>query len=210
MPTSIEGCADCSDRLYRALAECLTDIEHDGTARSQLAMTMSAIAIEHGISQRVLLSIDSISSAIALLRVQFETVTRALWLHFAASDQRIAKLAELIVGRSLKEPANAPSMNEMLEALAKYAPPVISKMLGELKAGAWAPLNSYIHGGIHPLMQSHHGYTPEYAIQTLRNANGLSMMAAMLMAVLSGDPSVTNRVRELQLAHLDCLPPLVV
>src|SRR4051794_1014171 len=94
-----------TDLLYRSLAECLTNIEHDGSARSQLAMTMCTIAIEHGISQRVLIQLENVASAAALLRVQFETVTRALWLHFAANDLRIAKFAELIDSRSLKEPA---------------------------------------------------------------------------------------------------------
>lgn len=183
-------------------------VEHDGTARSQLAMSMSTIAIEHGISLRVLVTLESLASAIALLRVQFETVTRALWIHFAALEKRIDKLAELIVSGSLKEPPNAPSMSEMLDALEKTAPIAISKMLGELKEGAWGPLNSYIHTGIHPLMQAHRGYPPEYAIQTLRNANGLSTMAAMLMAVLSGDGRITRQVRDIQLAHLECLPPL--
>jgi hypothetical protein len=205
---SIEECTASTDRLYRSLAECLTNIEHDGSARSQLAMTLSTIAIEHGVSQRVLVSMENFSSAVALLRVQFETVTRALWLHFAASDERIERFAELIDSRSLKEPANAPGMQEMIDALAQRAPPAIARMLGELKKGAWDPLNSYVHGGIHPLMQAHHGYLPEYALQSLRNANGLSTMAAMLMAVLSGDADVTRRVREIQLAHLQCLPPL--
>jgi hypothetical protein len=159
-------------------------------------------------SVRVLVTLESLTSAAALLRVQFETVTRALWLHFAASEHRIDKLAELIVNRSLKEPANAPGMKDMLDALETTAPPEVARMLNELKKGAWGPLNSYIHAGIHPLMQAHHGYPPEYAIQTLRNANGLSSMAAMLMAVLSGDGNITRQVREIQLAHLECLPPL--
>jgi hypothetical protein len=190
------------------MAECLTNIEHDGSARSQLAMMLSTIAIEHGISLRVLVSMENLASAVALLRVQFETVTRALWLHFAASDERIDRFAELIVSRSLKEPANVPSMQEMLDALGKTAPSTISKMLGELKQGAWGPLNSYVHAGIHPLMQAHHGFPPEYALQSLRNANGLSTMAAILMAVLSGDREITRHIREIQLAHLECLPPL--
>ena len=190
------------------MAECLTNIEHDGSARSQLALMFSTIAIEHGISQRVLVSIENLASAVALLRVQFETVTRALWLHFAASNERVNRYAELIVSRSLKEPANGPSIQEMLDGLGETAPPSIAKMLGELKQGAWSPLNSYVHTGIHPLMQAHHGYPPEYALQILRNANGLSTMAAMLMAVLSGDPEITRRIRRFRLTNLDCLPPL--
>lgn len=47
---------------------------------------------------------------------------------------------------------------------------------------------------------------PEYALQTLRNANGLSTMAAMLTAVLSGNPEITRRIREIHSANVDCLP----
>lgn len=186
----------------------MANIEHDSSARSHLVMMLSATAIEHGISQRALVAIDNLASAVALLRVQFETVTRALWLHFAASDERIDRIADLIDSRSLKELANTPSMREMIDVLGKRAPPPIGRMLGELKKAAWDPLNSYVHGGIHPMMQAFHGYPPEYALQSLRTSNGLSSMAVMLMADLSGDAEVTNRVLEIQYAHLDCLPPL--
>jgi hypothetical protein len=204
----VARCASESDQLYRSLAECLKNIEPDGTPRAQLALAMSTIAIEHGVSQRVLVELENVASAVALLRVQFETETRALWFHFSATDQRLSKIAELIAARSLNEPTNVPGMNDMLEDLDRTAPPEIARMLSALKDGAWGPLNSYVHAGIHPLMQAHHGYPPEYALQTLRNANGLSTMAAMLMAVLSGDRNITRQVREIQLAHLQCLPPL--
>ena len=52
------------------------------------------------------------------------------------------------------------------------------------------------------------GYPPEYAIQTLRNSNGLSTMAAMIIAMLSGNSQVARGIRDIQVAHLDCLPPL--
>lgn len=57
-------------------------------------------------------------------------------------------------------------------------------------------------------MQVHRGYPPEYAVQTLINANGLTTMAAMLMAILSGDSNLTREVRQIQFSYLDCLPPL--
>jgi hypothetical protein len=81
-------------------------------------------------------------------------------------------------------------------------------MLRALKDGAWKPLNSYVHGGIHPVTQQHRGYTDDYVSQTLRNANGLSMMAVMLLAVMSGDAKSVAAIRQLQLDHLECLPPL--
>lgn len=158
---------------------------------------------------KVLVSLDNLSSAIALLRVQFEAVVRAIWLHYAATEQSFSKLAVLISAGSLKEPANAPGVSDMLKAIETTAAPAVGRMLRDLKQGAWGPLNSYVHGGIHPVTQLHRGYRPEYAVQTLLNANGLTTMAAMLMAILSGDPKVTRGCRQIQLTHLDCLPPLV-
>lgn len=99
-------------------------------------------------------------------------------------------------------------MDDMLAAISRNAPGSVGRMLGELKAGAWKPLNSYVHGGIHPLTQHHRGYSKEYALQTLRNSNGLATMAAMLLAVMSGQPDITAAIRDTQLEHLDCLPPL--
>jgi hypothetical protein len=95
---TLDECGALSDQLYQFIAECLKESEDDGSARSQLARMMSTIAIEHGISQRVLLALGNVTSAVALLRVQFETVTRGLWFYFAATDHRVNKLAELIDG----------------------------------------------------------------------------------------------------------------
>jgi hypothetical protein len=47
---TLDECGALSDQLYRSIAECIKEIEHDGSARSQLALVTSTIAIEHGIS----------------------------------------------------------------------------------------------------------------------------------------------------------------
>jgi hypothetical protein len=209
MAASIEQCVVRSDELYKALASRLTTVETDGTSRANLTLSMCTIAFEHGISSRVVLSLENLTSAIALLRLQYEVVVRAIWLHYAASEDWVSKVADLVSAGSLKEPANAPTVSDMLEGIEKTAPPEVGRMLRGLKEGAWGPLNSYVHGGIHPLMQLHRGYPPEYAVQTLLNANGLTTMAAMLTAMLSGDPKLTAEIKRVQLDHLDCLPPLV-
>lgn len=132
---------------------------------------------------------------------------RSLWIHFAASNEWVTKFAALIESGSLKEPA-APGMDDMLTAIDKTAPESIGRMLRGLKDGAWKPLNSYVHGGVHAVTHQHRGYAVDYAIQTLRNANGLAVMAAMLMAVMSGNSKITGAIRQVQIDHLDCLPPV--
>ena len=62
--------------------------------RSALAGAMARIAMEHGMAILALMHVDSVTSMIAMLRIQYEAVVRALWLFFCASDERIGRLAE--------------------------------------------------------------------------------------------------------------------
>jgi hypothetical protein len=133
MAASIDKCAARSDGLYRALALQLQDVRTDGSSRANLTLAMCTIAMEHGISSRALITLGSLSSAIALLRVQYEAVVRSIWLHYAASEEWIGKLADLISKGKLKEPANALSVSDMLDAIEKTAPPPVCRMLRELK-----------------------------------------------------------------------------
>lgn len=131
----IDDCALRSDELYKALASRLAAVQTDGTDRANLALAMCTIEMEHGMSLRALIALESLTSAIALLRVQYEAVVRGIWLHYAASGTWISGLADLIAAGSLKEPANAPSISDLLDAIDKNAPPEIGRMLRDLKQG---------------------------------------------------------------------------
>jgi hypothetical protein len=200
---------DRSGDLIHALAAHLSPRSLEANARVLVAEPTCCIAIEHGMSILVLTRMDNLTSAIALLRVQFEAVVRAIWLWHVATDEWLATFVKFRSGAKLKEPQNQPAIGDMLKAIASSAPPEVGRMLSGLKRGAWGPLNSYVHGGVHPVLQFHLGYSPEYATQTVVNANGLSGMAAMVLAIMSGDEAITKGIREIQLAYLDCLPPLV-
>jgi hypothetical protein len=194
--------------LYRALHAVLGDTLEVETPRDLLTQGTCSVAIEHGRSVCVLVDMENVASAIVLQRAQFEAVVRSLWLHDLATDEWIDRYFAAAKANPLKDPNQSPKMPEMLSALAdsRHAPAV--RMLNTLKEAAWGPLNSYVHSGIHPIMQHHAGFPPEYAIQVLRNSNGLSGMAATLMALQTGDADIAMAVRDAQLENLDCLPPL--
>lgn len=196
-----------TDSLYQSLSSILASTTHDGEPRSLVSAALGGITLEHGYSIRALVDLGQLTSAITLLRAQFESVTRALWVHYAASDAWVTTIDGLLKSGSLEE-SSGPGMDDMLAATSKTAPESVGRMLKGLKDGAWKPLNSYVHSGVHPITQHHRGYPSEYALQTLRNANGLATTAVMLMGVMSGDPAITAAVRRAQLDHLDCLPPL--
>lgn len=199
---------ECSVAFYGTLNEVLGDKQEIRSHRDLLAQGTLATTLEHGISIVLLVEASQLASASVLLRAQFEALVRALWLHFAADDAWIENYFAKVQADPSKDPGNPLSMDKMLQHLAAKAPRGIANRLQPLKDAAWGPLNSYVHSGIHPIVHQHAGVSEEFAFATLRNANGLTGMAAMLAAELSGDPQRVIRVLEVQYAHLDCLPPV--
>lgn len=208
MDEQLQLILDESGSLHAALNACLHGVRFTLSSRGNLTLAAGDIAIEHGESVARLLAAGNLTSAVVLLRAQFEAATRAIWLHYVATDDWVEKFLKSIPPGTQKDPNNTPGMDVMLAAIDEKAPAEVGRMLRALKDGAWAALNSYVHTGLHPMLQYHLGYPPEYAIQTIRNANGLSTMGAMIIAVLSGQSRLTKAIKEVQLSHLHCLPPL--
>ena len=76
-----------SAELHEALKAVLANTEFDDSTHTILTLSTSKVVVEHGISICVLAETGNLSSANALLRSQFETLVRALWLCFAATDE---------------------------------------------------------------------------------------------------------------------------
>lgn len=210
MDATLDAVLQRSIALNDALLEHLIPAGHDGSLRSTTTASMCGIAMEHADSLRKLLASGNYTSAIALLRLQFEAVTRAVWLLFGASESWLAKLGSSpLTLESEKTAGDSPSMSEMLTAIERKGPPAASQMLAEFKAMSWKATNSFVHGGIHPLRRFSDGYPDKLIIQILQNSNALSTMVAMVMAIMSRDGRLTRGMSEFQLRFRDCLPPLI-
>lgn len=211
MERNLEDLLRVAASMEAAFSAHLEGLEHEGSLRAVLAASLAAVSIEHGRSLQLLVEADHLVSATALLRVQLESTVRGIWIRFGAED---AWLERYVNHRGaspgpVKDPNFTPGMDEMIREIGQEAPEEVGRMLAGFKAGAWAPLNSYVHSGIHSIYHALKGHHEAYAIQTLRNSCGLTGMAAMLRAELSGLPGATQGVKDIQLAHRDCLPPLV-
>ena len=193
---------------YYAELESVLGEKYEVTSHRDL-LTQGTIGtvFEHGISIIVLVEANHLTSASVLLRAQFEALVRAFWLHYVADDAWIQNYFAKVQAAPRKDPNISRSMDDMLKDLADKADPAIARRLVPLKEGAWGPLNSYVHTGIHPIVQQHVGYSLDFAIPTLRNSNGLTGMVALLAAELSGHPPTIMAVVGIQHAHPDCLPP---
>lgn len=198
-----------SDELYVAIIDLLNDVPVYPSERNEAAMVACGIAFEHALGLRVLLESGCLTSAVSMLRLQFEALTRAMWLLYAASDLAVEKLTAPLTLETEKAANKLPMVSEMVEMIVKTAPPEASRMLVQFRDVSWRAMNSFVHSGIHPLLRHREGYPLPLILQIMQNSNGLLTMTGMLAAILTGDERCTKPMRKIQTDFIDCLPQLL-
>lgn len=178
----------------------------DTSNRIESSKIMCSVSFEHAESVKILLAAGNFTSALGLVRLQYEAFVRAMWLYFAASDIAVSKLMAELTNESSQKAEKLPMLGEMLKSLEGKAPKVALDQLLEFKEYSWKPLSSYIHGGIHAINRHSLGYPEPLIIQALKASNGISVMVAMLLIIISRDRSQSGRMPKLQFDYQDCLP----
>ncbi len=197
-----------SKKLANDIGILLLDAKQPTTKRGLLTAALSQIAIQHTSSQRILIEIDHHVTALALVRLTFESLVRSIWTQHCASDEWIKQMTSPMEPGRIEEPIMGPPMESMLQSIDKAAPPFIGQMLRELKESTWQPMNSYVHGGSRAIAQVLSDSSPQQIISVLRNANGLALMAANVFVLASDDISLAGRIKKIQIENLGCLPPV--
>jgi hypothetical protein len=169
---------------------------------------MCSVALEHAVALRLLLRAGCPTSGVGLLRLQFEAVTRAMWLHYAASDAAVAKLMLPLGSASEKHAKKLPGATDMLKDLTTRAPPAACQMLSEFKDVSWGAMNSFVHGGIHAVRRHMEGLPAPLITQVIKNSNALLTMVGMTLALLSRDERAISVIAGMQPRFADCLPLL--
>jgi hypothetical protein len=177
-----------------------------GSARTNAAFSCCKIALEHGSGFQHLVSVENATSAIALVRLQFEAVLRGSWLFFAASDDWIGKFTSQPTSNRHVESTKFPFANVMLEDLSTSpAEPVLPQSLANLKKLAWDSMNSYTHGGFRMMARALDGFEPELLAWMLKTTNSLSYITAQLIAQIANDQERSDRLFDIHNSMLDCL-----
>ena len=180
----------------------------DDSKRITSSWIMCMVAVEHASSLRQLVMCINYTSAICIMRAQFEALTRAIWLFYAASDEKVentfSTLSELSQNADQK-PNNA----DMIKAVDGKAPAQAVLMLKEFRDVQWSALNSFLHGGIHALQRHGSGYPVQLVEQIIKSSNGLLTMTAMMAAILTGNETITKDIVRIQHRHKECLPVLL-
>lgn len=204
---SINQLLSRSAELEAVLTDFLALKSFDDSPRLVVSRILCSVSFEHAESGKLLLVSGNFTSAVGLLRLQYESLVRAVWLLYAASDDAVEKLAAELTDEKANRAEKLPMLSEMLKKLEGKAPAEPLSMLLEFKQYSWRPLSSFIHGGIHAINRHSKGYPVPLLDQALRASNGVSMMVGMLLVILSGDPAQKGKIAKLQTEFADCLPP---
>jgi len=105
-----------SDQLDVQITSRLTPYKSTNN-KDQITQICCDLSFQHARSLRVLYNLELDGTATAILRMQFESVVRLMWLHFSATDNFIESYAGSIdVDRP---PKDFPSVTEMIEKIKK-------------------------------------------------------------------------------------------
>ena len=194
-----------SDRFERSLTALFE--QHRWAAfsnepRIRISIASALLSLEHAGMVRLAFTSDSPNSGSALLRLQFECLLKSAWLLHAANGTQISKLADDLNPTSEQAAKNLPSVGEMLASLAANAPPGLSLPLKQFHEASSRALNSFVHGGIHPISRLNRGFPNELACQLVRLSNGLLHMGYRMLATLSGSPVLLTSVTQTYLAFI--------
>ena len=183
------------------------DLPTDNSSdRVRASKTMCGVSFEHAESAKTLIASGNFTSALGLVRLQYEALVRAIWLLYAASDAETSRLMNEFSRDSVGNSEKLPMQADMLRSLEGKAPRDAMISLVNFKENSWKPLSSYVHGGIHALQRHSKGYPVGLLRQVLKASNGLSTMAAMVLIILSGDTSQQGKMRAIQQRFSECLP----
>lgn len=176
----------------------------EDSPRLLASMDAALLSLEHAEALRTLLQAGMAPSAMALMRCQYEAFTRSVWILHCATDDQVELLSlPPEAGTSEK---GLPMLSKMLDAFAKVSElDNLLPHLIELRVHAWAPLNSFVHAGVHAMSRSRDGFPAPFAINVIRMSNNLSMMAGQHLAVLTGVPDLQKEVLRLDEIFAECL-----
>ena len=186
--------------LEKSLFESIRMDNFNNSPRRESSRILCIVSFEHSESLKMLIASGNFTSAIGLLRLQYEAFTRFLWLFYTASDLAVSKLMTELTSESARKSQKLPMLSDMLKKLEGKAPQVVLEQLLEFREYSWKPLSSYIHGGIHAIQRHSKGYPLPLLAQTVKASNGVSLMAAMFLIIIANDVSKKGVIPKIQQA----------
>jgi hypothetical protein len=174
--------------------------------RTVLSAITAAVSLEHAAAFRLTIAAGKPNSATALTRLQFEALLRSVWLLFIAKEGQLDKLATPLSVASQQAAKNMPGIAEILRTLEMSSvPDELKRILNSFYQASVPALNSFVHGGIHPMQRSAAGYPTELARQVVKQSNMLLHTTYRLLAHMIGSPELMRQTTDACRLYVDCL-----
>jgi len=146
---------DRTTQLHEAVAAHIASLIPYPEKRFVVSFQAGLLSLDHAMGALILIGNGLGTSALSLLRPQYESLVRGIWLLHAATDTWVDKLGEPLTVESARRANEGPMLAEMLKQLdASEAPAHIVEQLRQFKDVSWKALSSYTHGGLHPLART--------------------------------------------------------
>lgn len=197
--------------MYDFMAEHINQLQHYELVpdlKFRMAFQSGILSFEHGLATLKLIADGFVSSGLALMRPQYESLVRGFWLMHADTDNWIAKLRTAgQVGPNELSKLETPMISDMLKLLDKSdAPNHILKQLQDFKAITNSTLNSFTHCGLIALFNNGMGYDQKLIYDALRNCNAVAAINLQMLSILTGDDEAITPVSNMHHQFHDCLP----
>ncbi|MBH3456755.1 hypothetical protein I5Q41_18915 [Pseudomonas monteilii] len=197
-----------SDELHDEILRLLHGVPAYPGIRHEIALVACGMALEHALSLRLLVRAGYYTSALSMVRLQYEALTRSVWLLYAATDQQVGTLGSPLTLEAEHAAKKMPMFAAMLNQIVEKAPERASSMLLNFKEVNYHAMNSFVHSGLHPLRRHAEGYPAVLVQDVLRNSNGLNIMTLQMGVILSGDPRFHGAIKTVQDEFKQILPSL--
>jgi hypothetical protein len=169
---------------------------------------MCDVSIEHAHSLQSLMSLGNCTSAVSMLRLQFDALTRSVWLLWGATDNKVERIMQKLTIETANADNGLPSHAEMIKQIEGKAPALATSMLKEFRDLTWKASSSFVHGGIHAMKRHSEGYPIPLVKQIITNSNGLVLLSAVHLATMTGNEHVVNDISRIRDSYRDILPKL--
>lgn len=199
-----------SEELYGDIEEALSTFAlYEPDKRELATVALCQVAFEHGVAMRGLIANGLATSGVALLRVQFEALVRAVWLLHVATDAQVDRLTAPLTPEGEQGAKNLPSVLRMIEGVEKSGPRGSGQMLRRFHDRLSNGLNSFVHAGIHAIHRQLAPYPSPLLCDVVKNSNAVAMLTVIVMCELAEDSeALVARYRGLYERHSESLPTL--
>lgn len=177
--------------LVRWISTQLDDLIISGEDRHKIPGLMFDVSIEHYFAIVHLVDARICAGAYALVRSEFETYVRGLWLHYCATDEQISRFLDR------DELPKTGALVTALEAMEGFEDKILSGIMEQ----AWRGMNGYTHSGTHQLARRmkqgsiEPNYEAEEILEVLRFSGTIAQMALAEIGQMAGKADL---VAELQ------------